>query len=341
MIDTSAHLEYIKNCIAQGRLAHAWLFTGGILDTLTSVAKEVALILKCENPPVKTADGKPLDKCNVCSNCQRIQNDNHPDVFWVRPESKMRLISVEAIRELIKEAQMKPLEGGWKIAIIVAADRMNQSAANAFLKTLEEPPKQSIIILLSTEPHRLLETIVSRCQRIDFGHFEVFNFEKYKGFLEEFLSHLSEMRGKVLPRYRLLDLIQKKLDEIRKNAESELTEQSTLKKYENVEINSDVEDRIEKELKAMVEAEYRRQRQELIASIQWLLRDVWLQTITNSSRKMLTFPEFGEKTLKIASRLSRQQALENLDLLEESQKLLLTNVQESLILETMLLRLNV
>lgn len=341
MTEIRVQIDFIKNCLSQGRMAHAWLFTGGTLDALISAAKEVALLLKCENPPIKSANGYPLEYCNVCSNCVRIQNDNHPDVFWLRPESKMRLISVDAVRDLIKEAQMKPLEGGWKIAIIVGADRMHQSAANAFLKTLEEPPAQSVIILLSTEPHRLLETIVSRCQRIDFGEFESVDIEKYKEFLENFLTNLYESRNSILPRYKLLDLIVKKLEQIRKNIEEELTKQSTLKKYEGTEINSNVEEKIEKELKASVEAEYRRQRQELISAIQWLLRDIWLQTLNDNLSQLLTFPFFRDKTSKIAKRISQKEALENLNVIEETQKLLFTNVQESLIFETMLLRIKI
>lgn len=339
MADIQTRIAFIKNCLLQGRMPHAWLFTGGTLDTLVSAAKEVALLLKCENPPLRSDGGYPLEYCNVCSNCLRIQNDNHPDVFWLRPESKMRLISVDAVRNLIKETQMKPLEGGWKVAIIVAADRMHQSAANAFLKTLEEPPPQSVIILLSTEPHRLLETIVSRCQKIDFGEFEYVDVEKYKDFLDGFLNNLYNSRNSILPRYQLLDLIVKKLDQIRKNIEAELTKQSSLKKYEDTEINSGVEEKFEKELKASIEAEYRRQRQELISAIQWLLRDIWLQTLNENLSPLLTFPFFRDKTSKIAKRVSQKEALENLDVIEETQKLLFTNVQESLIFETMLLRI--
>src|SRR5579862_9503173 len=98
-----------------------------------------------------------------------IDADTHSDIHWVRPESKSRQITVEQMRELMREIQLKPTEAQFKVAVIVSADRLNIQAANAFLKTLEEPPQKSIIILLSTEPSRLLETIISRCLRVNFS----------------------------------------------------------------------------------------------------------------------------------------------------------------------------
>src|SRR6185436_1663393 len=101
--------------------------------------------------------------------CRKIEGETHSDMHWVRPESKSRIVSVDQMRELMREIQLKPSEAEVKVAVIVAADRLNTQAANAFLKTLEEPPAKSVLILLSTEPQRLLETILSRCLRLNFG----------------------------------------------------------------------------------------------------------------------------------------------------------------------------
>jgi len=108
------------------------------------------------------------DCCDACPNCRKIDHDTHADIHWARPESKSRIITVEQMRELMREIQLKPTEAGYKIAVIAAADRLNVQAANAFLKTLEEPPAKSVLILLTIEPQRILETILSRCLRLNF-----------------------------------------------------------------------------------------------------------------------------------------------------------------------------
>ena len=94
---------------------------------------------------------------------------NHPDILSIRPEAKSRIITIEQIRDLMQTVHLKPTCAPWKVAIIEAADRLNVQAANAFLKTLEEPPADSILILLSSDPARLLETILSRCLRLNFA----------------------------------------------------------------------------------------------------------------------------------------------------------------------------
>ena len=81
----------------------------------------------------------------------------------------MRVITVEQMRDLMQTVHLKPAQAALKVAVIVAADRLNVQAANAFLKTLEEPPADSTLILLSTEPQRMLETILSRCLRLNFA----------------------------------------------------------------------------------------------------------------------------------------------------------------------------
>ena len=134
--------------------------------TLESLARTLAKTLNCQQP-VKTG-GVATDCCDACLNCRKIDQDTHADIHWARPESKSRIITVEQTRELMREIQLKPTEAGYKVAIIAAADRLNVQAANAFLKTLEEPPAKSVLILLSTEPQRILETILSRCLRLNF-----------------------------------------------------------------------------------------------------------------------------------------------------------------------------
>lgn len=160
-------LELLQRSLERGRLAHAYLFTGNELETLATIARTLAKTLNCERP-VRQGE-VAVDCCDHCLVCQKIEHWNHPDVHWVRPESKSRIITIAQMRDLMREIQLKPKESRYKVAVIVAADRLRVEGANAFLKTLEEPPADSVLVLLSTEPQRILETIVSRCLRLSFG----------------------------------------------------------------------------------------------------------------------------------------------------------------------------
>jgi DNA polymerase-3 subunit delta' len=121
---------------------------------------------KEESERLLTIDYQLIDCCDVCSSCRKIDAGVHPDFSLILPESG--LIRIEEIRTINEILFLKPFEGRKKIVIIDDADLMNQNAANAFLKTLEEPPENSLIILISSNPDRLPDTIRSRCTRINF-----------------------------------------------------------------------------------------------------------------------------------------------------------------------------
>jgi len=241
------------------------------------------------------------------------------------------------MRELMHEIQLKSGEAEFKVAIIVAADRLNPQAANAFLKTLEEPPSKSVLILLTTEPGRILETIISRCLRLNFGGEGT---RRWDDATQNWLNRFGEMAGgeqkSLLGRYRLMDVLAARLTEMKTTVEEELTAKSPLEKYDDVE--KDLRERWEDELKAAIEAEYRRRRGELLLGLQWWLRDVWLHTLA-SAREFLSFPD-ADGPANVARRITPVQARENLRVLEQTQRLLFTNVQEALALEVGLLKLH-
>ena len=106
------------------------------------------------------------DCCDECSSCRKIESGSHPDFLLIAPHSGQ--IRIEEIRAIDDTLSLKPFEGKWKIVIVDEAHMMNSFAANAFLKTLEEPPKESLIILISSNPDRLPDTIRSRCSRLNF-----------------------------------------------------------------------------------------------------------------------------------------------------------------------------
>ena len=325
----------LQRSLSRGRLGHGYLFFGQQLDELEALARTLAKTLNCEQP-VKV-DGVAVDCCDECPTCRKIDGQTHADVHWVRPESKSRIVSVDQMRDLMHEIQLKPNEAEVKVAVIVAADRLNPQAANAFLKTLEEPPPKSILILLSTEPGRILETILSRCLRLNFAGEGA---RKWDVALLDWLGQFSRLAGaeqkSLLGRYRLLDVLVRRLAEMRARVDEELTARSPLEKYDDVE--KDLRERWEDELKAAIEAEYRRQRADLLLLVQWWLRDVWLHTLTGG-REFLNFPNVAGAE-QVAGRLTSPKALENLQVVEQTQRLLYTNVQEALTLEVGLLKLN-
>jgi DNA polymerase III subunit delta' len=104
--------------------------------------------------------------CGECVACRRVANLQHPDVSWVRPQEESRQIRIEQVRELSAELALTSHGGGYKVGIISPADALNRFAANALLKTLEEPPARTLLILVATEPSRLPPTVLSRCQKL-------------------------------------------------------------------------------------------------------------------------------------------------------------------------------
>lgn len=335
--DQRDNIALLQNSLARGRLGHAYLFDGHDLAQLEAVACALAKTLNCENPPARGKNGLALDSCDHCSICRRIANGAHPDVLWVRPESKSRIITIDQMRDLMQTIQLKPTQAEWKTAVIVAADRLNIQAANAFLKTLEEPPGQSIIILLSTEPANILETLLSRCLRLRFaGEGARLRDPAFLNWLDQFTALASADQGTILNRYRLLSVLAGRLTEIKATVQETLTKRSPLERYDDIDPRQ--RERWEDELQAAIEAEYRRERADLLVGVQWWLRDVWLSTLKQRP-EALTFPGSKESTQRIAARVEAKKALENLGVIDETLRLLSGNVQEALALEVGLLKL--
>jgi DNA polymerase-3 subunit delta' len=327
-------VQLLQRSLARGRLGHAYLFTGDSLEELETLAANLAKTLNCLQP-VKIS-GIAADCCDECLNCRKIENGNHADVHWARPESKSRVITIDQTRDLMQQIQLKPTEAGYKIAVISGADRLNVQAANAFLKTLEEPPQKSILILLSTEPSRILETILSRCLRLNFATGAARPLTAEQSYwLQQFSSAAATEQKSLFGRYRLLDSLLQKLNAIRERADEDLSARSPLEKHADAE--KDLREKWEDELKAAIEAEYRRQRGEVLLLLQWWLRDVWLHTLA-AGEELLHLPQIAGAD-EVAKRISPKQAQENLTVLEQTQRLLRGNVQEALALEVGLLKL--
>lgn len=150
-------IRTLKNALASNKIAHAYLFCGPRGTGKTTMAKLFAKALNCEHGVGQ--------QCNECSNCVEITEGSHPDVIEIDAASNN---GVEQVRDLIDKVNYLPLKGKYKVYIIDEVHMMTANAFNALLKTLEEPPAHVIFILATTEPHNILPTILSRCQRYDF-----------------------------------------------------------------------------------------------------------------------------------------------------------------------------
>ena len=159
VVGQKALVQTLKNAIASGKLAHAYLFCGPRGVGKTTCARIFAKTINCEH---RTPDG---EACNECESCQSFHEQRSYNVYELDAASNN---SVDNIRELIDQVQIPPQIGKYKVFIIDEVHMLSTAAFNAFLKTLEEPPKHAIFVMCTTEKQKILPTILSRCQTYDF-----------------------------------------------------------------------------------------------------------------------------------------------------------------------------
>jgi DNA polymerase-3 subunit delta' len=152
-------IDVLKRSVEKRRVPHAFLFHGAEGVGKRTTALVFAKALNCE------AGG--ADACDACASCRKIDGGNHPDLIVIEPEGQF--IKVADIKELQERMRFRPLEGARRVVIIDDAERMNLTSANSLLKTLEEPSAVNVFILVSSRPHLLPMTILSRCHRLRFN----------------------------------------------------------------------------------------------------------------------------------------------------------------------------
>jgi DNA polymerase III subunit delta' len=154
-------LQTVRASLENGRMHHAYLFFGPEGVGKRTIAEALAKSLHCQE--------RRCDFCDRCPSCASIRDRNHPDVYIVEPQTGKKEISIRQVRELTEKMFLRSFSGRMKIALIDPAELMNYHAQNALLKTIEEPPENSTLVLITRNSGALLPTLLSRCLRISFG----------------------------------------------------------------------------------------------------------------------------------------------------------------------------
>jgi len=305
--------EYLRRAHQQNRLAHAYLITGPLGSGKELLAADLASLV----------NGTPAK--NVFSAMAR-------DIFVARPESKSRRIVIAQIRDLEHALQMRASNGRCKVAIIPDADRLQTEAANAFLKTLEEPPKDSLLLLLSALPEALPETILSRCIAIQLepnGRPQRRNEEEKLVKLLQLASH--EKSWTVQFAYGLAQEFQRLLRGVREEVKCEIDEalKQEQMRYKDATDGAWLEER-EEYYKALTESLYLQRRAGLLETLFAWWTDVLRENKAVAQRNL---PWARKETAALATRFGSAEILKRIRSLEELRDHLARNVHEALAIE--------
>ncbi len=164
VIGHQKQIELLQRAIVNDKVVHTYLFFGNEGIGKRWVALQFAKALNCLERGAEEGDA-----CDRCISCRKIDGALHPDVSFLEPEGPSQLIKVEAMRQMQRELAFRPYEGKRRVCVLTTADRMAPEISNTLLKTLEEPPLHTVMILLAKSARALLPTILSRCQQIPFN----------------------------------------------------------------------------------------------------------------------------------------------------------------------------
>lgn len=309
----NAALKYLRRAHEQKRLAHAYLISGPPGSGKRQVAAGLASMVNGTDP----AD---------------IFSANAREIFLAEPESKSRRIIIEQIRELEHALQMRVSNGRRKIAIVSEADRLQPQAANAFLKTLEEPPRNSLLLLLSALPEALPDTILSRCISIPLAMDGGKKTLPEKPELLQLLAEIaSEKTWSVQTAYRIARGLLALLGQIREEIRAQNTEALNKEelRYRNSTDGTWLDERAEY-YKALTESLYIQRRNELIE----ILFEWWSDVLRASTGLDLrVLPAAKKETSAVARRFTTVQVLSRIRRLEHLRDYLGRNIQEVLAIE--------
>ena len=311
-------ITILKRALANKTLAHAYLFSGeaGIGKKMTALA--LAAAVNCRN-------AGPGGGCGECPSCRKVASGGHPDVRLMVPEGDE--IKIDQVRQMQADLSLKPFEGAKKVLIVDGVESMNTASANAFLKTLEEPPGDALIILITPMPQGLLPTIRSRCQEIRFlplpRHTLAQALMGRRGLDESDAWFLAALAQGSMGRALEMDLAQEKAAR-----EEVMALWSTLSRMSPGEAIAEAE---------ALSKERERLERLLAIGVEWL-RDALVYRATGEE-KLLVHGEGGDLRRQWAEQVPLQRMLSDMDLFTASRNLLDRRVSAQLVAENLLLKL--
>lgn len=348
----------LDRAIRAGTLAHAYIFEGPAGVGKFTTAKALAKALICGDTG-----------CNHCAACVRIDHETHPDVFHVVPQGVT--LGIEQIRDIGRQVILKPVEGDRKVFIIDEAEAMTQQAANAFLRTLEEPPPGVVFILVTSNVHALLPTVLSRCQIVNFsaipGHEIVALLQERFGFDRDEAELATRVSGGVvgkalalvrsggmatrnqvltlaadIPVLDALDLMNA-AETIAESIRKPLAALKTSQKKEAVEAEemavsrthaSFIRRTLEQRTKRELAQRERQQFEDVLSALDSWFRDV-VVTIEGAPELIVNL-DHSDEVSRCAGRTSSAAALGCIQAIESARKMIRQNVNPQLALEAML-----
>ncbi|MGV8057080.1 MAG: DNA polymerase III subunit delta' [Smithellaceae bacterium] len=313
-------ISILKKAIAQGRVGHAYLFSGINATGKRTLSGEFAKALNCDN-----ADNL-YGACGKCSSCLKAQHSNHSDMIFI--EADGQFIRINAIREIQERMKFKPLEGRWRVIIIDDADKMNDPAANALLKTLEEPSASNILILISARPYSMPSTIISRCRHMRFNPLPATVITRFlmeqKGMDQQKSSLLAELSGGSIG--KALELDQENIAAYRAEIMQLL-------------MNTRKDDPVSLLNLASNFSQDKKKIKQGLDIISSCFRDALIFKETGKNEMLINSDKFPFIE-GLAQKLSGEQILQNIFSIEKAWKTIEQNVNKTLTLETMAFRLN-
>lgn len=303
-----AAIKQFVTSVNANRLAQAYILQG-------NPSGEAAEVAGCVLERVFCSDATP--PCGACHGCVAVRNRRHPDVLWVEPQKKSRRISVDQVRQLQRLIFQTSFEGGWKACVVRGADRLGREAANAFLKTLEEPPARSVFFLLTDSPQALLPTIVSRCQRVVLSGGKDILTDGVRDRLVEVLTGDPTSVTQAFARGESVAALLKDI----KSGIAEAEESAA----------TEVDDEDDNTIDARISARYREVRTAVLRALQHWYRDVLLLT-SDSDPALLYYQDAGEVLATIADQFGYGGALTAIRLVGDMERQLEMNLPEASVL---------
>ena len=313
MINQNA-LDWLSNAYNSDRLAQAYVVVGPPRQEGQELVDHFLQLLFCTSE-----ESRP---CGTCKSCNLAIKHTHPDLQWIEPQKRSRIISADQVRTLQQQIYKTAFIADWKVCVIVGADRMQKSAGNILLKTLEEPPAGSIFFLLTDSPQFLLSTIRSRCQMVTAS-------TKQQDIPDEWLEPLLKIltgragTGGVITAFARADQITTLLKEAKNKS---LAIEKEIAKKQNREETKEV-------LEARGSSRYRELRTGIMRALMLWYRDILILSCGGSDNT-LHYEEQKNILCKRADNISYSQAVNNITIIENMTRQFERNMQEGRVLGT-------